>query len=252
MQSGFGSGLLFGTPKTDYAGNAISNPTPILFGIIQDISVDLSFDVKELFGQNQFPVDVARGKGKIQCKAKMAQIFGLMYGYCFFGQSVSNGGYSNAYDTAGQAIPATPYQITITPPNSGTFAADLGVVDSNGLPMIRVASAPATGQYSVAAGVYTFAAADTGKQVFINYQYTFTSSTAKVQTITNPVMGYAPTFQADLLMTHSGKSLALTLFSCTSTKLSLPTKLDDYLVQEFDFSAFANPAGQVLKLGTSD
>jgi hypothetical protein len=35
------------------------------------------------------------------------------------------------------------------------MGADLGVRDANGNPMTRVASAPATGQYSVTAGVYT-------------------------------------------------------------------------------------------------
>jgi hypothetical protein len=52
---GFGAGALWGTPLTDYAGNAIANPTPILFGTLQDVSMDISFDVKELHGENQFP-----------------------------------------------------------------------------------------------------------------------------------------------------------------------------------------------------
>src|SRR5581483_11374955 len=88
------------------------------------------------------------------------------------GQTTSTGITALYDDATGAAIPATPYQITPTVPSSGTWLADLGVVDINGNPYTRVASAPATGQYSVAAGVYTFAAADTGKTVYINFRYT--------------------------------------------------------------------------------
>jgi hypothetical protein len=249
---GFGAGALWGTPLTDAAGNTIANPTPILFGVLQEVSVDLSFDVKELHGQNSFPVDVARGKGKIGGKAKFARFNGLMLNSLFFGQTVSSSIVSDVYDTTGAAIPATPFQITPTIPSSGTWSRDLGVRNASGNPMVRVASAPVTGQYSVAAGVYTFAAADTGLTVFIDFQYTATSTTAKKIVAQNVVMGAAPTFRADLLNTHSGSFIGLSLFSCVSTKLSMATKLDDYLIPEFDFSGFADASGNVLNMGLSE
>jgi hypothetical protein len=249
---GFGAGALWGTPLTDAAGNAIANPTPLLFGVLQDVSVDLSADVKELYGQNSFPEAVARGKTKISCKAKFGRINGLVLNSLFFGQTVSNGILADVYDTTGAAIPASPYQITPTVPSSGTWAADLGVRDQNGNPMTRVASAPTTGQYSVAAGVYTFAAADTGLTVFISFQYTATSTSAKKSTVMNVQMGNAPSFRCDLMSPYSGEQTTLTLFKCISTKLTLATKLDDFLIPEFDFSAFANGAGQVLQWGTTE
>ena len=58
----FGSGSLFATP---IGGNQGANPTPIQFGTLQDVSLDVSFAMKELYGQNQFAEQVARGKGKI-------------------------------------------------------------------------------------------------------------------------------------------------------------------------------------------
>lgn len=252
MQQAFGSGILWGTPLTDLSGNAITNPSPAIFGVLQDVSVDISFDTKELYGQNQFPVTVGRGKGKIACKAKTAQVYGAFYNSLFFGGTMTNGIYSDVYETNGAIIPTTPFQITVTPPSSGTWAADLGVISATGLPMIRVASAPATGQYSAAAGVYTFAAADAALRVFINYQYTATSTTAKNSTVVNSVMGYAPTFQADLFIPYQGKALCLTLYSCISSKLSLGTKLDDFTIPELDFAAFANSAGSVMKWSTTE
>jgi hypothetical protein len=73
---GFGAGALWGTPLTDAFGAAIANPTPLLFGVLQDVSVDISADVKELYGQNSFPEAVARGKTKIAGKAKFGRING--------------------------------------------------------------------------------------------------------------------------------------------------------------------------------
>jgi Conserved hypothetical protein 2217 (DUF2460) len=67
-------------------------------------------------------------------------------------------------------IPATPGPYTITVAQAAAFVEDLGVT-KGGVPMTPVASAPAAGQYSVAAGVYTFNAADEDDAVVISYRY---------------------------------------------------------------------------------
>jgi hypothetical protein len=251
-QYGFGAGALWGTPLTDAFGNSIAAPSPILFGVLQNVSVDISGDIKELTGQNQFPVAVGRGKGKIAGKASFAQINGAIINSLFFGQTMTSGILSDVYDTTGAPIPSTPFAITPTVPGTGTWTADLGVRNASGLPMTRVASGPTTGQYMVAAGVYTFAAADTGQTVFISYQYTATSTTAKTSTVMNVPMGYAPQFRCDLFNGNSGKALALTLYGCIASKLTLATKLDDFMMPDFEFSAFADSAGRVLSWGTSE
>jgi hypothetical protein len=248
----FGAGSLFGTPLTDASGAAITNGTPVQFGTLQDISLDVSFDVKELYGSLQFPVAVGRGKGKITGKAKQAQINGSMWNELFFGQTLNSGGISDYIDTIGAAIPATPFTITPTYPNSGVWSVDLGVKDANGIAMTKVASAPATGQYSVTAGAYLFAAADTGLKVFISAQYTYTSTSAVNQSVSNVIMGQAPTFQAEFYSTYGGKSIIVTLPNCIGTKLSMATKLDDFLIPEFDFSAFASANGTAMKWALSD
>ncbi|MFX7021362.1 hypothetical protein ABTI29_21025, partial [Acinetobacter baumannii] len=81
-----------------------------------------------------------------------------------------------------------------------TFVKDLGVTDAKAIPLKRVASAPATGQYSVdaATGAYTFAAADAGKTVFISFKYTATVAGAKSGVVSNLDMGYTPEFSVDL------------------------------------------------------
>jgi hypothetical protein len=44
----FGSGNLWGTPLQDASGNALANPSPVLFGTLQEVSIDISFDTKML------------------------------------------------------------------------------------------------------------------------------------------------------------------------------------------------------------
>lgn len=248
MQLSFGAGDFFAVPLTDAQGNAISNPTPIQIGAMQEMSLDFSGDLKELYGSKQFALAVARGKVKTTGKFKGAQIHGAALNSLFFGTGVTAGTmHAVNADAVGALIPSTPYTITPTPPNSGTFVDDLGVLDSNAVPMTRVASAPATGQYSMSAGVYTFAAADTGKKVFINYRYSYTAAAAKRITLTNVAMGQAPSFKGYMQTTFQGKRALVILESVVSTKLQLlATKLDDFSVPSVDFSASADSSGTSL------
>jgi hypothetical protein len=252
MQTAFGAGSLIGTATTDAYGNALAAPTPVQFGVLQNVSLDMSFDTKELYGQNQFPVAVGRGKGKIGGKASFAQINGMLLNSLFFGQTMTAGTISDVINPPAAAIPATPFAVTPTIPGSGTWANDLGVTDTAGVPYVRVVSGPTAGQYSVAAGVYTFSAADTGKSVVISFQYTATSTTSRKITVANVPMGYAPTFRIDFFVAQNGKPLIVSANSCLSTKLSLATKQDDFLLPDFEFSIFADPSGNVLTIGTGE
>jgi hypothetical protein len=261
MQNIFGAGSLWGTPLADATGAAIAVPSPVQFGLSQEISIDMSFDSKLLYGQNQFPVAVGRGKGKVSGKIKNAQVNGALWNSIFFGQTLNSNAIGIVQDTTGIAIPATPFTITagttsdathIKIPNTGTWSADLGVRNANGVELTRVASGPMTGQYTVAAGVYVFAAADVGTTVFINYEYTYTSAVAKQSTVNNLPMGYAPSFRADILMPYAGKSAVFTFYSCLASKLSLATKLDDFVIPEIDFDCFADATGRVFTWSLSE
>lgn len=253
-QFSFGAGNMYVTQLQDATGAAIVNPTPYPLMVLQEGAIDFSGDLKELYGQNQYAVAIGRGKMKMGVKVKPARIFAGVWNAIFFGQTLSAGLVANYTDTTGTAIPATPFQITITPPSSGTFAADMGVLNASGSPMKRVASAPATGQYSVnvATGVYTFAAADTGLVVYINYQYTATVTGAQKQTVANLPMGYAPVFKADLTVSYLGKISTFSFPNAISTKMAIGFKNEDFAIPEFDFSAFDNGAGQVMTWSTSE
>ena len=242
MQYNFGTGTLWGAATQDALGNVIANPSPVKFGTLADIGLTLDRDVKELYGQLAFPVAIGGGKMKIALKAKFAQIAGRIFNDLFLGQGMTAGIMTGVKeDLTGTAIPTTPFQITPTVPNSGTWLRDLGVLDATGVPMQRVASAPATGQYSVAAGVYTFAAADVAKVVYTSFTYTYTLATAKSLAFNNIAMGTIPVFGIDLSCTYQGKAAYWRLSQCTAKKISFDPKQDDFTMLDMDIAAFADP-----------
>src|SRR5450755_3749696 len=149
----FGVGVLIATSLTDALGVALAVPASYRLGILQDISTDFSFASKPLYGANQLPVDQGRGQAKLAFSAKTADIKATALAALHFGIAPTTGVKLPVIDYAAP-VPTTP-----PPPSSGTWLSDLGVQTAAGVSLTRVASAPATGQYSVSAGVYTFAAA---------------------------------------------------------------------------------------------
>lgn len=243
----FGAGKLIAVPTNLADGTAIANPTPVVLGILQDVSLDISVDSKTLYGANMYPVAVAQGKAKIGIKAKHADISAGVMGGLYFGQNATAAIKDMALDVAG-TIPSTPFTVTPTVPASGTYVADLGVFDATtGVQYTRVASAPATGQYSVntTTGVYTFAAADTTKTVTFNFEYSATSTTAQLFTINNRQMGYTPSFSVMLKGSYDGKDIIAKFYRGVSSKLSMPFKNEDFAVPDFEADFFANSAGNV-------
>ncbi|WP_018610250.1 hypothetical protein [Uliginosibacterium gangwonense] len=252
MQLTFGSGELFAQMIRDAAGNVITNPTPIRIAGLQELSLDFSGELKEFYGQNRYALATAMGKVKTTGKMKGALINGLALNNLFFGNNMATGTMKALYaDTNGIAIPSsTPYTITTTPLNSGTFIEDLGVVNANGQTMVKVAASPVSGQYSVdASGNYVFAAADAGLQVYRSYSYSYSLASAKQITLNNIAMGQAPQIKIAYLAQYQGKKCLVELESITSTKLHMfSAKSDDFSVPEIDFSASTDAAG--FKLGT--
>lgn len=242
MQYHFGTGTLWGAATQDAFGNTIATPTPVKFGTLSDTSLEIDRDLKELYGQGAFPVAVGGGKMKLAVKAKFSQIAGRIFGDLFLGQGMTPGVLTAGYeDLTGTAIPTTPFAITVTPANTGVFLRDLGVLDSNGIPMQRVASAPTTGQYSLAGAIYTFATADTTKVVYISYAYTYTLASAKSLAFNNLAMGTVPMFGIDLSCRFQGKQAYFRLGNCVAKKLTFDPKQDDFCQNDMDIVAFADP-----------
>jgi hypothetical protein len=243
-QTLFGIGAVFSTPT------GVANPTPVPIVAVQDITFDMQFEVKELYGNLSFPIDIARGKGKVGLTCSSAVFDPLLINGLLLGMT-QTAGETRAAVAEGGVIPAPAGPYTITAANSATWTEDLGVMNqATGKIMTRVASAPASGQYSVAAGVYTFAAADTGIAVYLNYKYTVAAAAGvgTVTNITNQAMGIAPANQRLVFYTkrsNTGKQLVLTLNSVTCTAFKLAMKNDDFGMPNFTMSAFDDGTGNI-------
>src|SRR5258706_1437946 len=74
----FGPGILIAS-RTD-----ITIPSPVNVGFVQEFSIDATGTIKELFGQNQWPLAVARGTIKGTGKFKTAGISGLAWSAVFY------------------------------------------------------------------------------------------------------------------------------------------------------------------------
>lgn len=237
----FGTGALF---LKNNDSNAV-NSLPVQVGVIKDISLDVSFDTKELRGSYSFPVDIARAGGKISGKAKFAQIAGTLINKIIGGTPSSGMTIGNANQIAtlvsGQ---------TVTVANTTNWS-DLGVYNqTTGKFMTRVASAPATGQYSCTAGVYTFATADATNSVAISYSYTTTSGNTNL--LTNELMGSGTTYILEVYNTYKGKNVGLKLHAVTLGKFAMSMKNEDFTDEDVDFMAFADASGNVISIYTTE
>ena len=242
----FGVGNAF-AKRTD-----ISNPTPTRFGILQEISVNFEGATKEAYGQNTFPVDVARTTTKVGGSGKMLNIDAVALADLFFGATVTaSSGFDIYYDEAHSVPGSSTYTVTVSHVSGGIQ--DLGVYYSaTGVQLRRVAaSSEALGLYSVneGTGVYTFASADASAALLFNYKNA--STTYNEMDLSNFLMGSGPVFTFYLTNPYRGKTFNLILNACRITKIDFPFKNIDHTVMDFDFSAFTDSADKLASFATS-
>lgn len=249
-QSIFGTGSMWATP-------AGATPTPTVFGAVQDVGLDFSFDLKQLWGSNQFPIEQARGKGKIDIKASVGRVDGNLFNNIFFGQTVTPNTETIAAKNEAHTVPGSPaYTVTVT--NSATFTKDLGVYNTTTkLWMVRVASVSATNQYSVSAGVYTFYSANASAAVQISYEYTAATTGAATLAFQNVAMGSNVIFGLDLSETFVGqdgvsRTFTISFPAVQAPKLSMPLKLDDFEMTSIDMTAQDNGSGTIFTYSFTD
>lgn len=246
MQLVFGIGALWGQ-RTDAVGVG-----PDQFAVLQDNSIDFNFELKELYSQLQFPIDIARGKGKITGKAKMARVFAALYADLFFGAAVLVGETTVSEDESHVST------LLVTVTNATSFVADLGVyynAQGNKRFAFTTGAPAAAGQYSTGLnGVYTFFSGDNGQAISISYVYT--DSNGKTIAITNNFMGYTPTFAGTFYQSRStqGSSgqLTLRLNQCVSNHFTFPSRIDDYAIPDFDYQAFSTGTNSIGTLSTTE
>lgn len=249
----FGPGILI-VSRTD-----ISIPSPINVGFAQEFSIEAAGTTKQLYGQKQWPLAVARGTIKGTGKFKAATLSGLAWSALFYGVSASTTN-QIAWNVGSTFTLSTSSTAAVQVGSSLTFDADLGITYvATGLPFQRVSTgSEASGKYSVTAaspGLYNFSAADTtsgptgGNAIKITY--TNTTSVGQSLLTTNQLIGSTPTFQVDYYTNFNqptAKPFVVRIYSCVAAKHMLAFKLEDFMIPEFDFDLFANASDQVFNM----
>jgi len=246
----FGIGGIWVNPT---GGVTAANPTPYELLTVQDVSVDISQDLKELVGQNRYADDVAPAQMKISGKFTPGRIDIGLFNQIFFANVETAGIKQIVKDEAG-TVGTTPYTYLVS--QKTNFLTDLGVrYAANGMALIRVLATPTVGQYTVSAGTYTFSAADTNAAILVSYVFT-AATTGYTVSLINSLMGYGPIFELWVSEPYQSSPAGVApaapngihLYCCRLSKLNQALKNTDYLKPEMDFSAFSNAAGQVGEL----
>ncbi len=275
-QLSFGPGIVWGERVDDPVTKLpvpVQGTGPTQFGITQKASVNWSFTDKPLYGQQQFPVAVARGQGKVDVKITNAQFNMMLFADIFFGLTPTLGQFSVAQS-----------EVTIggsyTVLNSATFLDDLGVrYNDSGNHLRRVSggvpptlppplvipgapppptplplSGPDTYTVDLTTGSYTFNTATPGAEVVVSYAYETTDEGIQLL-ITNQSQGFTPAWKCTFFQqtspgqagaNTSDQPLALRLNACVSSKLTLPNSaIDAWTIPELDAMAFSNAAGEI-------
>ncbi len=146
----------------------------------------------------------------------------------FFSRGIKNIAinYTFGYAISGETwtIPsAAPYQITAAQ-QQGSWGQDDGLT-IDGVAGVAVNGIPAAGQYSVVNGLYTFAAADAGKSLVLNYSYI----PSVVQSACNMVVSEMYTYRTHIgQKTHTVGGNVATSFDNTILTTAVMTKLQPY------------------------
>lgn len=242
-QISFGVGALIATPP---AGSA--DLTPIQIALLKEVSIDLSMETKELKGDKLFPVDEQISGGKISGKAKTAEIHAaLLLAVLGTTATVTDGASQKRISKSTGVIAGA----TFDTGDSATAVADLGVRDENGDALKKVAAGPIAGQYSYAAGVYTFHTAANGKVYTVAYSKTLTTGKTIVSSNVQ-VGGSGIRYTMELYNETNGDAFGCKLHRVLIPKLSLGFKSEDYTEQDLDFTASADASGNMITFWTQE
>lgn len=240
----FGVGRLYATDATGQR---------FIYAAMNDISVDLKTELKEIWSEGTFPIAVANGHSSIDIAAKHYKIalkpiatdLGLAAPTAStFATIVDEVGViaTNTYSLAQAAqlvVGSEVVYLTQTGPN-GTYD----------VPMVRVASSPVAGQsYTIAAGVLTFAASDNNKPVKVTYDYTNTNG--QLINLTNVPQNTGAYYSMQLVKRDKSpvdgtSGLFIMKFNAVRAGgVKFNGKDDDWNLAERTFKAFADPSGNV-------
>lgn len=228
-----------------YIKRTAANPTPRRIAIIQDVSIEIKRDIKELFGENKYAEDAASGNESISGKYKSGELDPGWMMEEFMTSARTTGSIILVKRELGTVASGT-----VTVDGAANFREDYGVVDPlTDRPLRRVASAPAVGEYSVneATGVYTFNNAANDDDFL--FTYLTDSTSGETYTVNNTLAGDSVFCSLLLYKTsRTGKPFGLRLANATFESASFGFKLNEHAMPEGSFKGFSGDDGKVFEM----
>lgn len=220
----------------------LATPDTKRIGKIQDVKLTPETEIALLGGENRYAEDAAVKTAKLGGSISFTEIDADLYVAAMPGAVKTTGSEELVLDEAA-TIPGTPFAVTVT--GSASFGTDLGVYDvTAGLRMECVTGTPTTGQYAVAAGVYTFASADTTHAVKISYSTT--AATGETITISQTLSeANAVFFALRIYSKTNGKTETITLNKVLIHGMELGWKFQDWATYGLTFTALPDSTGVV-------
>lgn len=223
------SAFVLGLPK---ARVFTSGGVPRLVAELAEVSIDFATEVKALESVKRIAVGHVVTGQKITGKAKQLAVQPWVEAQKI-GATHATGRLVTVDDEAGSVPGSSTYTISVT--HSANWTRDLGVtLTADGTALTPVTGTPSAGEYSVAAGVYTFNVAQASAAVKISYVWSDSTTGEKV-TLSNANQGEATAYILIGDTTLESKTLHLELLSVVFTKGGLAMSKDNQTSPEVEF-----------------
>lgn len=258
--------------------------TGLELGTVQNASLELKVEMKELRGPWRFPVAVADGKGTCSGKVSFAQIWPETIAAITAGTQ-SKGSYSGTWPDGTGGLTATIAESgtvggtgnTYVLANGGTGTGGNGFITGSELVTIiiagygpvyytRVSSSPASasaddptgGSYTIASTAtsttLTFASGDSGNTVKVTYFWSNQGASADQQVgVQLAQVGLNTALTFSLMLVGTGRNIynnatqdfVVQLNACLAPSLKFDFKLDDWTMLDVDFDAYIDENGNL-------
>lgn len=237
---------------------------PAELGVVQNATLDMKVDLKELRGPYRYPVAVADGKGTASGKITFAEMWPET-----LSAILNNGIKPNSTSVPLAAvnemhvIPASTYTVTLTNNTVAVADSEVVVVIVAGVPYFyhkvdtgrestAMATDPIHGGYSLPGnGMIVFASGDAGNTMYCTYFYTTGDSSNVSVDIGQVGLNTALTFQLTMLgigkniYTNASQQFIIQMNQCLAPSLKFDLKLDDFTMMDLDFSCFTDVNGNL-------
>ena len=240
MRQTFGIGLLMGRSIT----SGTPESPPIAFGLLKDVTINMSHSTVEVNGQWRYGIDAANTKSEVSGKIGTMTVFGNTL-------AKIHGGTATAGQVIGVCneiltIPAS-VAYTVTVAQTTTWLTDYGVYDLTAGKQLKDVTAggsePLDGHYTAALGVYTFNSAQASH--VMQFSYTYTNATGgSTLVVNNSLSAIAPKFELVAYSTiNNGVITGVKIPAAYFTKSDLSLKVDAWSEHNVEFKAVQSGTG---------